>query len=139
MNPLLMFSAGILAGVTAVRLLKGEGARRGVEAAEKFAHDTVVAGREKTASGLEAAQEKLRGAAIAGLESVEKSSARLRTKLTPASEVASVEAAAVAEVKERKAPAANAVADAVEATPPAKRAPRRKAAPRTKKPEASAS
>lgn len=139
MNPLLMFSAGILAGVTAVRLLKGEGARSGVEAVEKFARDTVATGREKTASGLEAAQEKLRGAAIAGLESVEKSSARLRTKLTPASEVANVEAAAVAEVQKRKAPAAKSVPEAAEAKPTVKRAPRRKAAPRANKPDASAS
>lgn len=138
MNPLMTFSAGIMAGVAVVRLLKNDRARRSVAAAETIARDAVSAGREKTVSGFETAQTKLRNAAIAGLESVEKSSARLRTKLTPASEVAGVEAAAVAAAQVEAVPEV-AVPGATEVKAAAKRAPRRKAAPRAKKQDSAAS
>lgn len=91
MNPLLTFSAGIFAGILAIRWVKGEKTRRGVAAAEQFVRESAAKGREKAKSGFETAQEGLRGAAIASLESVERSSARLRTQLTPAGEVVSAE------------------------------------------------
>lgn len=75
MHPLLTFSAGLAAGIAAIRLLKNQKTQ-----------SAAASGREKVRSGLDSAQDKLRGAAIASLSAVEHSSARLRTRLTPAPE-----------------------------------------------------
>ncbi|MBK6998865.1 MAG: hypothetical protein IPH35_02430 [Rhodoferax sp.] len=86
MHPLLTFSTGILAGAAAVRWLKSGRAKTNAIAAQKRLREVTASGREKTASSLDATQQTLREAAIAGLSAVEASSARLRTKLTPAGE-----------------------------------------------------
>jgi len=72
--------------------------------------------RHKTMAGLDIAQEKLRGAAIAGLSAVEHSSAQLRTRLTPVTgEQPPGESAAAAKAATEEKP---------------RRAPRKKAAPK---------
>lgn len=73
MHPLLTFSAGLMAGLAAVRLLKSEKTRA-----------AAAGGRSKVRAGLDNAQEHLRDAAVASLAAVEQTSARLRTRLTPA-------------------------------------------------------
>lgn len=75
MHPLLTFSAGLVAGIAAIRLLKNEKTQA-----------AAAGSREKVRAGLDTAQERLRDAAIASLSAVEQSSARLRTRLTPAQE-----------------------------------------------------
>lgn len=75
MHPLLTFSAGLVAGIAAIRLLKNEKTQA-----------AAAGSREKVRAGLDTAQERLRDAAIASLTAVEQSSARLRTRLTPAQE-----------------------------------------------------
>lgn len=107
MFPLLPFAAGVLAGAVALRLMKAD----------------------KAKAGLEKAQDRLRDATVSSLEAIEQASARARQRLAgAAAEAAEPEAA------EPEAPAAK--ADAAESTPaakaPARRAPR-KAAPRAPK------
>ncbi|AVR89741.1 hypothetical protein [Thauera aromatica] len=99
MFPLFPFAAGVLAGAVALRLLKNE----------------------RTRSGLEKAQDRLRGATVSSLEAIEHASARAREKL----------AAAPAEAADRAAPG-SAAAAAGEAAAPAARKP----APRRRKPKA---
>lgn len=109
MNPLLTFSAGLLAGVAAIRWLKSDKARAGADTAQSSLRETADAARQKTMAGLDLAQEKLRGAAIAGLSAVEHSSAQLRTRLTsatgeqPAGESGAAAASAAAD-KPRRSP-----------------------------------
>lgn len=66
MLPLIPFAAGILTGAVALRLLRSNKARTGLD---------------KARSGLGQAQEKLRGAAISGLSAIETTSARTRERL----------------------------------------------------------
>ena len=111
MHPLLTFSAGLLAGAVAVRWLKtatksgqfGDAAER-VRAAASGLGD-------KTRAGIDGAEHKLRDAAVAGLATVERSSARLRARLV------------------QEAPPAEAAEPAQAA--PKKRATRKKAAPKS--------
>lgn len=114
MHPLLTFSAGLAAGIAAIRLLKNQKTQ-----------SAAASGRDKVRSGLDSAQETLRGAAIAGLSAVEHSSARLRTRLTPAPEVD--EPAPVAAAPARKTARKTARPTAEQATPAPKRG-RKKAA-----------
>lgn len=86
MNPLLTFTAGILAGVAAVRWLKDEKTRSSLDAAEARARDVADQTGAAVRGRLDQVQESLRGAALSGLTAVEQSSARLRAKLTPAPE-----------------------------------------------------
>lgn len=116
MNPLLTFSTGLLAGVVAVRWLKNGKAKANAIAAQERLRGATASGREKAAGSLEAAQQKLRDAAIASLSAVETSSARLRTRLTPAAEAAPASDAASAPAKKapaRRTPRKAAVAKAV--------------------------
>lgn len=110
MHPLLTFSAGLIAGVAAIRALKSNKTR-----------SAAASGRDQIRSGLDSAQATLRGAAIAGLSAVEHSSARLRTRLTPAPETD--EPTPVVAAPKRKAPRAKA-----EPAAPAPRRGRKKAA-----------
>lgn len=110
MHPLLTFSAGLAAGIAAIRLLKN-----------KKTQSAAASGGEKVRSGLDAAQEKLRGAAIASLSAVEHSSARLRTRLTPAPEAEEPTPVAAA-------PARKAARTKAEQPAPAPKRGRRKAA-----------
>lgn len=59
MIPLLPFAAGLLVGITAVKLAKND----------------------KTKASLDKAQEKIREATVSGLTAIERSSAKLRTKM----------------------------------------------------------
>lgn len=68
MLPVLTFASGLIAGIVGVRLLK----------------KAKLADRPDTAARLDKAQTGLRHAAVSGLAAVEKSSACLRAKLTPA-------------------------------------------------------
>jgi len=105
MFPLFPFAAGVLAGAVALRLLKNE----------------------RTRSGLEKAQDRLRGATVSSLEAIEHASARAREKLAAAP-------AETAETAERGGGAAAAASAAGEASAPAARKP----APRRRKPKAAA-
>lgn len=100
MFPLLPFAAGVLAGAVALRLLK----------------------TERTRSGLEKAQDRLRDATVSGLEAIEHASARAREKL----------ASAPGDTAEREVETAAAAQAAGEASAPAARKP----APRRRKPKA---
>lgn len=71
MLPLLPFAAGLLAGVVAVRLMRSDGTRAGLEKLQ-----------EKTRDGLGKAQDKLRDATLSGLSAVEASSAAARQRLS---------------------------------------------------------
>lgn len=99
MHPLLTFSAGLVAGIAAIRMLKNEKTQ-----------SAAASGRDKVLTGLDSAQERLREVAISGLSAVEHSSARLRTKLTPAveaepaPEAAKPQPAAAKKPRTRKAP-----------------------------------
>lgn len=84
MNPLLTFTAGILAGVAVVRYLKDEKTRDSLSAAETRAREAASHGGDVVRSRFDQVQDSLRGAAVSSLTAVEQSSARLRAKLTPA-------------------------------------------------------
>ena len=100
MFPLIPFAVGILTGVAAVKLVRNEKAKK----------------------GLESAQEHLQSATVSGLAAIEQSSARLRHRLEAPNEAeTSVEDAgeedAVVEAKpvaRRRAPAKKAAAEAAE-------------------------
>ena len=80
MFPLFPFVAGVLTGAVALRLIK----------------------TDKTKAGLEKAQDKLRGATVSSLEAIESASARVRQRLTAEDAEASATAEAVADVVDRK-------------------------------------
>ena len=61
MLPLIPFAVGILTGVAAVKLVRNEKAKK----------------------GLECAQERLQNATVSGLSAIEQSSARLRNRIQP--------------------------------------------------------
>lgn len=107
MNPLLTLSAGILAGVVAVRWLKNAKTRAAFDAAQKRLCETTASSRKKAVSAIDVAQHKLRDAAITGLNTVESSSAKLRGKLTTADVATAKKAAA------RRAPRKTAIAKTV--------------------------
>ena len=100
MFPLIPFAVGILTGVAAVKLVRNEKAKK----------------------GLESAQERLQSATVSGLAAIEQSSARLRHRLEAPNEAeTSVEDVgeedAVVEAKpaaRRRAPAKKAAAEAAE-------------------------
>lgn len=114
MYPLLIFATGLVVGAAGTRLLKGANGPLKAKAA---------AATEKAQGGVEKAQEAVRDAALSGLSAIERTSARLRTKLTPepADEAAGEPAAApsVEAVAETAAPAAEAAP--AEPEPPAPR------------------
>lgn len=72
MYPLLVFASGVIAGAVGIRVLKRATLPEGVKAA-------AGSGR----AGLDRAQEAVREAALSGLSAVERTSATLRTRLTP--------------------------------------------------------
>lgn len=89
MHPLLTFASGLLAGIVGVRLLN------------KTAPQVAAAVRAgdlggKARQGLTQAQSGLRHATVSGLAAIEKSSASLRARLTPAQAEAEAEAEAEA-------------------------------------------
>jgi hypothetical protein len=77
MLPLLPFAAGLLAGAVAVRLMRSEGTRAGLEKLQ-----------DKTRGGLGKAQDKLRDATLSGLSAVENSSAAMRRRLSAGKDAA---------------------------------------------------
>lgn len=96
MLPLLPFAAGLVAGAIAVRLLRNEKTRDGLDKVQ-----------EKARLGLEKAQESLRGATISGLSAVESSSAAMKRRLSAGKAAEGVEEHAAAPRKApRKKPAA---------------------------------
>ena len=94
MFPLIPFAVGILTGVAAVKLVRNEKAKK----------------------GLESAQERLQSATVSGLAAIEQSSARLRHRLEASVEDAGEEDAVVEAkpVARRRAPAKKAAAEAAE-------------------------
>lgn len=111
MLPLLPFALGLLTGATAIRLLKSDSARSGLD---------------KAKSGLGKAQDHLRDAAVSGLAAIEHSSARARDRLSGRPEAAAAAATPAVE------PAAEAAAK------PAPKPRRKAAAPRKRTPKAAA-
>lgn len=96
MHPLLTFASGLLAGIVGVRLLN------------KTAPQVAAAVRAgdlggKARQGLTQAQSGLRDATVSGLAAIEKSSASLRARLTPAQAEAEAEAAPATPAKPRRA------------------------------------
>ncbi|WP_205762401.1 hypothetical protein [Magnetospirillum aberrantis] len=102
MLPLLTFASGLVAGIVGVRIAKS------VKAPESLRSAASTVG-DKARQGLDQAQSGLRGAAVTSLSAIEKSSASLRQKLTPAeTETAPAEATvekAAAAKPARKRPA----------------------------------
>jgi len=99
MYPLLIFATGLVVGAAGVRLLKG----------------TDVSLKAKG----DQAQDAVRGAAVSGLSAIERTSARLRAKLTPEPAEAAAEAPlAAAEEAPAEPPAAEAAAEAPAASEP---------------------
>lgn len=78
MHPVLLFATGLLTGIVGVRALKHSGKGK----------DHLVALGDKTRHGLDQAKSGLRDATVSGLAAIEKSSANLRGKLTPAAPAA---------------------------------------------------
>ncbi|CCG42440.1 hypothetical protein [Magnetospirillum molischianum] len=74
MHPVLLFATGLVTGIVGVRALKNSG--KGKDALESLSG--------KTRHGLDQAKSGLRDATVSGLTAIEKSSASLRGKLTPA-------------------------------------------------------
>lgn len=103
MLPLLTFASGLVAGIVGLRLLKS------VKAPENL--------RSTATARLETIGDKARQATVSGLTAIEKSSAGLRTKLTPVAAEPALEPDAVVEAQ---AP--------VQAKPPVKAKPARKPA-----------
>lgn len=116
MLPLLTFASGVLAGVVGIRLLKSVQAPDGLRTAGTAAATGLSAAGDKARQGLDQAQAGLRQAAVAGLTTIEKSSASLRSRLGEA----------------ESSPAAEPTSDTGEQTPI------RKARAKAKPPEASA-
>lgn len=104
MLPLLTFASGLVAGIVGLRLLKS------VKAPENL--------RSTATARLETIGDKARQATVSGLTAIEKSSAGLRTKLTPVAAEPALEPDAEVEAQ---AP--------VQAKPPVKAKPARKKAP----------
>lgn len=82
MLPLLPFALGLLTGAAAVRLLKSDSAKSGLD---------------KAKAGLGKAQDHLRDAAVSSLAAIEHSSARARNRLTGRPEAAVAAEAPAAE------------------------------------------
>lgn len=117
MLPLLTFASGLVAGVAGVRLLKN------ARSSERLTAGLGAVGA-KGQCALDKAQTTVRAAAISGLSAVERTSARVRTKLAPepANEPANepAEPPVAAEAAGADEPAAEATAaDPQPATPPA--------------------
>lgn len=94
MLPFLTFAGGIVAGIVGVKLLKR------VKSPESLGNLG-----DKARSGLDKAGAGLREATVTGLSAIEKSSAKMRTKLTPEAEAeAPAAAAAVVPVAKKAAP-----------------------------------
>jgi len=74
MHPVLLFATGLVTGIIGVRALKKNGPGK----------ETLSALGDKTRHGLDQAKSGLRDATVSGLTAIEKSSATLRGKLTPA-------------------------------------------------------
>lgn len=102
MLPVLTFAAGVLAGAIGVKMLKQAKQSDALRAAAAVRLETVG---DKAREGLGKAQCGLRQAAVSGLSAVEKSSASLRARLTPAEEPAEETAPAEEPVEETAAPA----------------------------------
>ncbi|EPY00431.1 hypothetical protein [Magnetospirillum fulvum] len=80
MHPVLLFATGLVTGIVGVRALKNS---KGKESLTALSH--------KTRHGLDQAKSGLRDATVSGLTAIEKSSANLRGKLTPAADAAEPE------------------------------------------------
>ena len=80
MLPLLTFASGLVAGIIGVRLIKTVKAPEGLRAATSERLATI---NDKARHGFDQAQTGLRQATVSGLTVIEKSSASLRSKLTP--------------------------------------------------------
>lgn len=106
MLPFLTFASGIVAGIIGVKLLKN------VKAPESLGSIG-----DKARGGLDKAQAGLRDVTVSGLSALEKSSASLRTKLTP-EEPATPEPAAVPVTKAAPRRKVTAKKQAVAASPP---------------------
>lgn len=106
MLPFLTFASGIVAGIIGVKLLKNV-----------KAPDSLGTMGDKARSGLDKAQVGLRDVTVSGLSALEKSSASLRTKLTP-EEPATPEPAAVPVTKAAPRRKVTAKKQAVAASPP---------------------
>jgi len=73
MHPVLLFATGLVTGIIGVRALKNSKGK-----------DSLAALGHKTRHSLDHAKSGLRDATVSGLSAIEKSSATLRGKLTPA-------------------------------------------------------
>ncbi len=120
MNPLLTFSAGLIAGITALNLLKNTKNRVDLDSAQQRVREAGTELGDRAREGFGAAQTRVRESAIAGLSALEQSSARLRGRLSEAAPQA-----------EAAAPSAPPAATTAPAPQKARKAPRRKAATRT--------
>jgi len=80
MHPVLLFATGLVTGIVGVRALKNSKSK-----------DSLAALGNKTRHGLDQAKSGLRDATVSGLTAIEKSSANLRGKLTPAADAAAPE------------------------------------------------
>ncbi|WP_096701913.1 hypothetical protein [Magnetospirillum sp. 15-1] len=95
MHPLLTFASGLVAGIVGVKLLK-----KATPPAAAQLDD--IGGKAR--QGLAQAQSSLRDATVSGLSAIEKSSASLRAKLTPAAAEPVKAAKAAKPARARKAP-----------------------------------
>ena len=99
MHPLFTLVAGVVVGVMGVRLTKSANAQKALQL-------TAARGGETVRTGLDQARSGVREAAVSGLETIEKTSAGLRRKLSnsPLKEASHVpgneDAAARAEAKD---------------------------------------
>jgi len=80
MHPVLLFATGLVTGIIGVRALKNSKGK-----------DQLTALGDKTRHGLDQAKSGLRDATVSSLAAIEKSSANLRGKLTPAAPAAEPE------------------------------------------------
>jgi len=88
MRPLLTFASGLLAGIVGIRLLKTVKLPENLRANATARLDTLG---DKARHGFDKAETGLRQATVSGLETIEKSSASLRSKLTPSTSAGPVE------------------------------------------------
>lgn len=109
MLPFLTFAGGIVAGIVGVKLLK-----------QVKTPESLGSLGDKARSGLDKAGAGLREATVSGLSAIEKSTATLRTKLTPEAE------------PEAEVPAASPAATTTALPVAKKAAPRRKVATKKK-------
>lgn len=83
MYPLLVFASGLVAGAVGLRLLKNAKVPEGLKAATASGVGTIGTTAQ---SGVGKAQTVVREVTISGLSAIEKTSAHLRSKLTPTPE-----------------------------------------------------